>query len=98
MGRATDRRLPTGGMTRAVPPARVPSNVGHAVVLGRSEELNVLTPLCRVLGLLGRLVGREVEVPEFNVALLGRLESGEDDLATSGRPKDPVARFVVEGF
>ena len=83
-------------MTGAVPTRRVPSDLGHSVVLRGSEKLNVESPLS--IGLLGDLlVGGEVEIPELDVAL-GRLEGGENDLSTSRRPEDSVGGLVLEGL
>lgn len=79
-------------MTRAVPPTRVPRDIRHAVMLRRRQQLNVLTPLGRVLTLLLLLlIRREVEVPELNVAFLGGFKGGEDDLTTAWGPEDSVA-------
>lgn len=76
-------RTPPSTRTRGqIPPTRIPSQIRHSVMLIRRQQLHARSRIGIVLLARGRVVEREVDVPEFNVVLDGRTDGGEGDEAT----------------
>ena len=70
---------------------RVPVNVSDTVVVGSVHELQVRGEILVTLWLLAL----EIHVKELHVEALLRVNGGNDDEASLGRPVDGITVFLV---
>jgi hypothetical protein len=88
-------RAPRRGRGADVSSRRVPSDVSEPIVLADGELLDVASRL-GILTSSGRIVDREIEIPELEVKFGRRANGGQNDMTTTGRPNEGVCNLVFK--